>query len=361
MDNPYKRKFRNRLLAWFVETKRDLPWRRTSDPYRILVSEIMLQQTQVTTSLDYYRRFIRRFPSVRKLAQASIDDVLKVWEGLGYYGRARNLHRAAGDVVQQHGGRIPDTLEALSSLPGVGRYTAGAVLSIAFGKRVPVLDGNVIRVLSRVFRITENIDAPDVRKRLWILAESLLPQKRIREFNESLMELGAVVCKSRNPRCPECPLASLCEAKAHSVQHELPVRTPKKPIPHYHVTAGVIWKDGTFLITRRLPKGLLGGLWEFPGGKQEKGETLKQCLAREIREELNITIHVQDRLISVRHAYSHFKITLHVFRCRYRKGEIRLRGCDRYQWITADALDRFAFPGADRKVIHYLKNQEMLS
>jgi len=355
MNTQCKRRFRRRILSWFRKEKRDLPWRRTSNPYRILVSEIMLQQTQVAAALKYYRKFIRQFPTVQKLAEAPIDDVLKVWEGLGYYGRAHNLHRAAQSIVLRHGGRIPDSLDALSSLPGIGRYSAGAVLSIAFGKRIPVLDGNIIRVLSRVFRITENIDDRDVRNRLWGLAESLLPRKHVREFNESLMELGATVCKPRNPDCPHCPLAKFCEANGHAVQHELPVKTPRRPIPHYDVTAGIIWKQGKFLITKRPPKGLLGGLWEFPGGKREKGETLETCLAREIKEELDIAVRVQDHLVSVDHAYSHFRITLHVFRCEYRKGKIRMHGCDGYRWITARELDRYAFPGADRKVIGRLK------
>lgn len=351
MDSRFKRRFRTRLINWFEREKRDFPWRRTSDPYRIWVSETMLQQTQAATVVGYYSRFIRRFPTVKKLASASMDEVLKFWEGLGYYSRARNLQKAAQEIVRIHGGKIPDTFAEVSRLPGIGRYTTGAVLSIAFGRRFPVLDGNIIRVFSRVFRITENTDEKETRERMWALAEWLLPDRSIREFNEGLMELGAAVCTPRNPDCGICPLSMLCEAKAHTVQHELPVKTPRKPVPHYHVTAGVIWKGGKILITRRPPKGLLGGLWEFPGGKQEKGESLEDCLIREIKEELDISIRVRERLISVKHAYTHFRITLHAFRCQYLKGQIRLNGVDDCKWIKPQDLDRFAFPGADRKVI----------
>ncbi len=355
MNTRFKKRFQTKLLEWYAVEKRNLPWRRTKDPYRIWVAEIMLQQTQVATALSYYNRFVRRFPSVRSLARASLDDVLKAWEGLGYYGRARNFHRAACMVVSRSGGKVPDTWEAFSSLPGVGRYTAGAVLSIAFGRRVPILDGNIIRLFSRLFRITENTDLNATRDGLWDMAASLLPEKNLRDFNEALMELGATVCQPRSPLCARCPLAGLCEAKRLSLQNELPVRTPRKPVPHFDVTAGVIRKGGRFLITKRPPKGLLGGLWEFPGGKVEKGETLEACLKREIREELKISIRVGRPLVSVRHAYTHFKITLHVFECRFIRGKIRLIGCDDAAWVTAADLGRYAFPGADRKVIEQIK------
>jgi A/G-specific adenine glycosylase len=355
MNTRFKKRFQDNLRKWYGAEKRDLPWRRTCDPYRIWVSEIMLQQTQVATAAAYYGRFIRRFPTVKSLSRATLDEVLKAWEGLGYYGRARNLHRAACIVAEKFRGKVPDTLEAFSLLPGVGRYTAGAVLSIAYGKRVPILDGNVIRLFSRVFRITDNVDSAKTRDLLWATASVLLPPDGLRDFNEALMELGATVCSPRNPQCGRCPLSRLCEAKRHSVQEELPVRTPRKPIPHFHVTAGVIRKGSLLLITKRPPKGLLGGLWEFPGGKVEKGETLEACLAREIREELGLAVRVIRPLTSVRHAYTHFKITLHVFECAYTGGRIRLNGCDDAVWVNAAGLDRYAFPGADRKVIQQLK------
>jgi A/G-specific adenine glycosylase len=355
MDSRTRKRFQTRLVRWFEVHQRPMPWRETNDPYRIWISETMLQQTQVATALEYYQRFVRKFPTLRHLAAAESATVMKAWEGLGYYSRARNLHAAAKEVVRSYGGKIPDAREDLLSLPGIGRYTAGAILSIAHGKREPVLDGNVIRVLSRVFRITENVRLAGTLDRLWRLAESLLPDAGVRAHNEALMELGATVCRPRQPACVECPVAGFCEAFRFSAQNELPVKTPKKPVPHVDVTAGIIWKKKHFLITLRPPRGMLGGLWEFPGGKVEPGEDLEACLAREIREELGVRIGIGPRLISVKHAYTHFRITLHVFECAYKGGSLRLRGCDDYRWISPEQLDRYAFPGADRKVIRLLR------
>jgi A/G-specific adenine glycosylase len=358
VENPIQRRFQKKLLSWYDKQARPLPWRETRDPYRIWVSEVMLQQTQVKTVESYYGRFIGRFPSVEDLARAAPDDVMKSWEGLGYYGRARHLHRAAREVVERFNGRVPDTLEALLSLSGIGRYTAGAILSIAFEKPEAVLDGNVIRVLSRMFHVTDDIRKASTQKMLWSLSEGLLPKRRIRDYNQALMELGALVCRSRNPACPDCPVSAICEAHRLSLQRELPVKSPRKPIPHHEVTAGIIWRDDRLLITRRPPKGLLGGLWEFPGGKLEPGETLEGCLKREIREELGITIEVGACLISVEHAYTHFRITLHAFECRYKGGRIRLIGIDDYRWILPRELDGFALPAADHKIIARLKNRK---
>ncbi len=281
-----------------------MPWRDTRDPYKIWISEIMLQQTQVTTVIDYYHKFIAKFPTVKHLAGAEMGSVMKVWEGLGYYGRARNLHKAAQEVMDRFQGKIPDNEDDLSSLPGIGRYTAGAILSIAFGKPVPVLDGNIIRLLSRIFHITENVDQTETKNALWTLSKMIIPQRNVQDFNQGLMELGAMICGPRNPHCIDCPLSKLCEAHRLSIQQELPVRSPKKKIPHYNVTAGIIWKKDKVLITLRPPKGLLGGLWEFPGGKQKAGESLRDCLKREIREELSIDIKVKELLISVKHTYT---------------------------------------------------------
>ena len=357
MDARTKKRFQAALGRWFERHKRPMPWRETADPYRIWVSETMLQQTQVETVIRYYDRFISRFPTVRDLAKAGSQEVMKLWEGLGYYSRARNLHAAAKLVVRRYGGKIPDSPEALLSLPGIGRYTAGAILSIAHGKSEPVLDGNIIRVLSRLFRCTENVRLPGTVNRLWRTAKFILPADGARIHNEALMELGATVCRPRQPGCQDCPVSGFCEAFRFSVQNELPVKPPGKRIPHVDVTAGIIWNQKKFLITLRPPKGLLGGLWEFPGGKLEPGETLQACLRREIREELGIRVDVGRLLVSVKHAYTHFRITLNVFECAYSGGTLRPKGCDDTRWISAGQLDRYAFPGADRKVIQILKNR----
>jgi len=358
VDITLKRQFQKKLLSWYNQRSRPLPWRETRDPYKIWVSEVMLQQTQVKTVEAYYERFISRFPSVEDLARAAPDEVMKYWEGLGYYGRARHLHRAARDIVDRFDGRVPDSFEDLISLPGVGRYTAGAISSIAFGKPEAVLDGNVIRVLARMFQVTDDVRKASTQKMLWSLSESLLPKSCIRDYNQALMELGALICRARNPACSDCPVSRNCEASRLSIQSELPVKSPRKPVPHYEVTAGIIWRDDRLLITRRPPKGLLGGLWEFPGGKLERGEDLEGCLKREIREELGIAIEVGAHLGSVDHAYTHFRITLHAFDCRYRGGRIQLIGADDYRWILPRELDGFALPAADHKIIALLKNRK---
>lgn len=347
------------LITWFQSHRREMPWRESANPYFIWISEIMLQQTQVVTVVPYFERFIRQFPTVHDLAEVDSHQVMKAWEGLGYYSRARNMHGAAREIVTRFHGTVPDNLEALLSLPGIGRYTAGAILSIAYGIKAPILDGNVIRVLTRVFHITDNVDKTATKTILWDFATSILPDEKLRDFNEGLMELGATVCTPASPDCPHCPWQAHCEAFRLGIQEELPFKTPKKPVPHLDVTAGVIWKDDQFLITLRPPKGLLGGLWEFPGGKVEEGETLEACLRREIDEELAIRVRVGKKLIAVNHAYTHFKITLHVFECDFESGILEPRACDDFRWITAEQLGDFAFPGADRKVIAAIRKEHL--
>jgi len=350
-----RRTIRRALLKWYGRRRRNLPWRRSSDPYRVWVSEIMLQQTQVETVKPYFRRFLRRFPSVRALARAPSDAVMKAWEGLRYYARARNLHRAAKIISSDFGGRLPESPEELVKLPGIGRSTAGAISSIAFRRDAPVLDGNVARVLCRVFRIRRNPRESRTQRNLWDIAQELLPPGDAGDFNQALMDLGATVCVPRNPRCAICPLAALCLAKAHGEQDKLPVKTKRKPSPHYDVAVGVIRRGKRLLIDRRKPEGLLGGLWEFPGGKRKEDESLERCLMREIREELGIRVKVVRPLMSVPHAYTHFRITLHVYECRYVSGVPRALGCAEWRWVRPEELDRYAFPSANRKVIAVLR------
>ena len=315
------------LLAWAEANLRRRPWRTTPrDPYGVWISEIMLQQTRVETVVPYFTRWMERFPDVQALAAAPLDDALKAWEGLGYYARARNLHAAAQVVVSRHGGRLPASRAALQALPGVGRYTAGAILSIAFGQDEPVLDGNVRRVLSRAWALDEPSRAR-LDSSLWRLAGMLLPRGEAGLFNEALMELGATVCLPRAPLCAECPWAFACTARKEGRQEAYPTRQLRRKTPHYDVTAAVIWNDqGGFLAAQRAADGLLGGLWEFPGGKVEPGESQEDCLRREILEELGVRIHVGERLTVVKHAYTHFRITLHAFHARIAEGEREPRG-----------------------------------
>jgi A/G-specific adenine glycosylase len=325
-------------------------------PYHIWVAEVMLQQTRVDTVVPYYRQFLARFPTVHALAEAPLDDVLKVWEGMGYYARARNLHAAAKVIVEELDGEIPDAWDRLIRLPGIGPYTAGAILSIAFGQRVPAVDGNARRVLSRLFAIESPIDEGRTPRQLRELARELVPTEDPGRFNQALMDLGATVCTPQKPACRLCPVGEFCEAYQRGLQDVLPATTKRKPTPHYDVTAGVIWDGhGRLLIAQRPPDGLLGGLWEFPGGKQEPGESLELCLRREIQEELGIEISVGEPIASVDHAYTHFRITLHAFHCTHVAGEPQALGCAGWRWVRLEELDRFAFPKADREVIEALR------
>lgn len=350
MEHLQTTKLHNALLAWFDAYARTLPFRGTKDPYAVWISEIMLQQTQVTTVVPYYNRFMKRFPTVEKLAAARLDSVLKLWQGLGYYTRARNLHKAARVIVDNHRGIFPDTFDAIVALPGIGRYTAGAVASIAFGLSVPVLDGNVMRVLCRLYRLSDNPKSPAAQKHLWHLAETLVPQSRPGDFNQSLMELGATVCTPKNPNCLQCPVQKLCLAYAHDEQDVLPRMPKAAPTPHYTVAVGLVYKDGKLLIDKRKPDGFLGGLWELPGGKKQKEETLKQTVAREIREETGIDVAVGKRLCIVRHAYSHFRITLHAFDCTYTAGTATPLHCAAVKWTAPKDLSKYAFPAATVKI-----------
>jgi A/G-specific adenine glycosylase len=321
----------------------------------------MLQQTQISTVIPYYERWLERFPTVRSLAEATLDDVLKQWEGLGYYRRARNLHAAAAEIVSGHNGQLPDSVDALMKLPGIGRYTAAAIASIAFEQRAAVLDGNVIRVLSRLIDLAEDVTQSPTRTRLWHLAEALVPEDRPGDYNQALMELGQSICLPQNPRCLICPLPGICLSRQRGTQPERPVKPPRKRTPHYDVVAAVIWLEGVpatnglFLIARRPLDGLLGGLWEFPGGKREAGESLSEALQREIHEELGIEIRPGAFLTQLDHAYTHFRITLHTFHATYISGEAQNIGVADHAWVTLGDLDGYAFAVTDRKIIDRLR------
>ena len=314
----------------------------------------MLQQTQVVTVIDYFNRFMKRFPTVENLAAAKQDTVLKLWEGLGYYSRGRNLHKAAQTIVSDYAGQLPDTIDELQNIPGIGRYTAGAIASIAFNKPAPILDGNVIRVLCRLFCIDGNPKDTAVKKRLWELADALVHTKHPGDFNEAMMELGAMVCTPFNPLCPSCPLMKTCEAFKHDEQESLPFKQKQAPLPHYTIVVGIVYKNGKILIDKRKQNALLGGLWELPGGKKRKDESFKTAVAREVKEETGINIEVGKRLCIVKHTYSHFKITLHAYRCEYKNGTAKPLACDAVKWVTLKELQKFAFPAANIKIIKNL-------
>lgn len=345
---------RQSLLTWYAQQGRDLPWRQTRDPYAIWISEIMLQQTQVKTVIPYYQRWLSQFPTVSVLAQADQQTVLKAWEGLGYYARARNLHQAAQRIVSDHGGQFPRTLAGAIALPGIGRTTAGGILSAAFNQPLAILDGNVKRVLARLIVL----DRPPSKalETLWQLSEQILDPEHPRDFNQALMDLGAMVCTRRQPNCPLCPWKTDCQAYNLNVQSEVPMTETRAPIPHKIIGVAVIHNDqGEILIDRRRQSGLLGGLWEFPGGKVEPGESLEACIRREIQEELGIEIAVGEHLITVDHAYTHFKVTLNVHHCQYLSGEPQPIECDEVRWVTLSDLETYPFPKANVHIIEALK------
>lgn len=342
-----------RLTAWYTQHHRPLPWRETHDPYRIWLSEIMLQQTQVQTVIDYYHRFLARYPDIPALAAAPLDDVLKCWEGLGYYARCRNLHQAARQIMVQHQGVFPDTLTEVEALPGIGRSTAGAILTFAYAQKHPLLDGNVKRVLSRLLDIDADIQKAATLKQLWQHSSALLaPARDPYSYNQAIMELGATVCLPKNPRCLLCPVQTLCLAHARGTQHQRPVKAARKAVPHHHIGVGVIWNDDRqILIQQRPADGMLGGLWEFPGGKQEPGESIPDTIAREIQEELDLTVRVDHEIMTVQHAYSHFRITLHAWHCTYQDGIPQPRAAQAWHWVSPDQLSRYAFPKANKTVL----------
>jgi len=353
--------FANPLLTWFDRVAADLPWRSREsvpDPYAVWLSEVMLQQTQVETVIPYFQRFLAAYPTVRALADAPLDDILKQWEGLGYYSRARNLYRAAQVVAYEHEGRFPEAAAALLKLPGIGRYTAGAIASIAFNQQAALVDGNVYRVFARLMDYAGDITTPAAQAQMWAWADEWIPPQRPGDYNQALMELGRTVCTPKSPDCGACPIREFCRAADAGTQAERPVKKKAGKKPHYQVTAGVIrGEDNRLLIAQRPMEGLLGGLWEFPGGKQAAGETLSDCLQRELMEELGIEVEVGDELCVVKHAFTHFSITLHALACVHSGGTPQALQARAWAWVTEAELDAYSFGKADREVIKWLRGQ----
>jgi len=340
---------RTRLLAWYDANHRPLPWRvrpgETPDPYRVWVSEAMLQQTRVETVQPYFARWVERFPSLDSLASASLDEVLKAWEGLGYYSRARNLHRAVREVASDHSGQVPDDPVAFRRLPGVGRYTAGAVMSIAFDREEPIVDGNVRRVFARW------LDEPRPDEGvLWELAARLVVGDRPGTFNQAIMELGALICTPRTPRCADCPVSDRCAAFLSGTQHERPLPRRARPIPREHRVAAVVRRDGLVMITRRRPEGRLGGMWEFPGDLIRKGESHGAAAERVSREVLGIDVRALADIPRIEHTFTHVRVGYQGVGCEYLGGEPQAIDCDAWQWTHPDGLGAYALPRAQQKI-----------
>jgi A/G-specific adenine glycosylase len=346
---------RRQLLAWYRASRRDLPWRRTRDPWAILVSELMLQQTRVDTVIPYYERFLARFPDAASLARAPQGDVLSLWAGLGYYGRARSLHRAAQQIVRDHAGALPADAGALRVLPGVGRYTAGAVASIAFGRPEPAVDGNVTRVLSRLRGIDGDVGDPAVIRRLWQEAEALACGPSPGEVNQGLMELGATVCAPRAPRCPACPWRRSCRAHRDGNAESLPVKRRRSAPRDVEAVAGVIERRGRWLMVQRPPTGLLGGLWELPGGDCRPGEAPARALARSLRERVGLSIRRAEASGEVMHAFTHLRLRLHVFRCGAAPGRVTRADFAAHRWLSPARIDALPLGGPTRKALALLR------
>ncbi len=310
--------FQSNLLQWFKKNQRPLPWRKKYRPYEVWVSEIMLQQTQVETALPYFRRWIKLFPTVASLAKSDEKKVLKAWEGLGYYSRARNLHQSAKVIMKNFGGTFPADFAAILSLKGIGRYTAGAIASIAFNENQPIVDGNVLRVLSRVYALSKPIDVEKNREIFWKLEESLIPKGRARYFNQALMELGALICAKDNPLCPSCPIKNFCKAFKTDRVEDFPVRRARKKIVKIEAGALVLAKNEKFLIRKRPLGKIMGGLWEFPEWKLARNislplKTIKQKTLKLAKSEFGFELAGLKHLVSIKRNYTHHNETLHVF------------------------------------------------
>lgn len=346
--------FGNDLLQWYQENKRDLPWRRERDPYRIWVSEIMLQQTKVDTVIPYYENFMALFPTAEALAEAEEETVLKAWEGLGYYSRARNLHQAVKEVKEQYGGKVPDTKEEVHKLRGVGPYTAGAILSIAYNKPEPAVDGNVMRVLSRLFLIGDDITKSSARKKFEAIAAAVISKDNPSDFNQALMELGAMICTPRSPACLLCPVQQHCLAREEGVQEQLPVKAKKLPPKMKKMKAAIIEdEEGRLLIEKRPEKGLLANLWQFPNMELEEGSS-EDPVAESLKKAGLRTETEQASCFEVRHVFSHliWEIDVHFGKSMGFTNEQKFNE-SRLKFVTKEEIRKYPFPVSHQKIIDY--------
>ena len=340
------------LVCWYRQNKRSLPWRSDPHPYKILISEFMAQQTQIATVLPYFNRWMNQFPTIKDVARADIDIILKAWEGLGYYSRARNLHKTCQRITDTYDGIIPNDYDTLCSLPGIGPYIASAIVSIAYDVPIAVVDGNVLRVFTRFWNIDDDIRRPATKRLIQDkLTDPISVSRSPSCFNQGMMELGATVCTAKTPHCAACPLQPSCQAYRRDRVDQLPFKSPAKQVPHHNIGIGIIWKNRKILIAKRPLDQMLGGLWEFPGGKQEDNESIEQTVYREIKEETRLDVLIISPLCSVKHAFSHFKITLHVYSCQYISGKAHPNSSTELKWVDPKELTRYAFPTANKKII----------
>ena len=346
-----------KLLTWYDQNARVLPWRSFPSPYRVWLSEIMLQQTRVDTVLPYFERFIARFPDIQSLAKAEQAEVFRLWEGLGYYSRARNLHKAAKVLMTEHDGEFPLSLNELESLPGVGKYTAAAIASIAFNQPVAAVDGNIKRIYARLLNYHGIYGSPTFEKTIAQFAQVVLPSDRPGDFTQALMDLGSAICTPRLPSCLTCPLQSDCLATQNGTQAELPVKAKKAPIPHYDVCVAIIEENGKILLKKRPEKGLLAGLWEYPGGKVECGDrSFEDSLQREIKEKSGLIVQLDKKLGLFKHAYTHFKISVHAWQAniiKYTENQLP----PEFSWISVKDLPTCPMGKVARRISNQINSE----
>jgi len=348
--------FADSLLLWFSQHKRPLPWRRDYTPYQVWISEIMLQQTQMERGVEYFLRWMDRLPGIAAVADADEETVLKLWEGLGYYSRVRNLHRAARIIVREHAGEFPGRLEHIRALPGIGDYTAAAIASIAFRQDVACVDANVERVLARVCDIDTPVKQKENMAFVRATAQALLPSGRAREFNQAMMELGALVC-SKKARCEACPVRRWCEAHHLGIVHERPVPAARKPVSHIDVATGVLVHQGRIFIQKRPDHGVWAGFWEFPGGCVEPGETPEGTVQREFMEEMEFPVEHAGKITVIHHGYTTYRVTLHCFFLRLRSGASPapvLHAATDHRWVRFGELADYTLPAGHRKLADML-------
>jgi A/G-specific adenine glycosylase len=355
LDAAWLRAFRRRLRAWYARHARDLPWRRTADPYAIWLSEVMLQQTQVETVKAYFERFLRALPTIQALADAPEREVLRLWEGLGYYRRAAQLHRAAQAIVREHGGRFPRDPAAVRGLPGIGRYTAGAILSIAFDQRQPILEANTVRLLSRLVGYAGDARTPAAQRLLWAAAEALLPRRAAGRFNQALMELGSQVCRPQAPRCAECPARTLCRACAEGRQADIPRPQAKPPAERLHEAAALVRRGGRVLLLQWPEGRRWAGLWDFPRFAVH-GRSLADVdreLVENVRRLSGVTVRAGPRLTTLRHGVTRFRITLDCYAAEYLSGR---RALDHLpvRWLRPADLESYPLSSTGRKLARLL-------
>ncbi len=345
------------LLHWFAANQRDLPWRRHYEPYQIWISEIMAQQTQMDRVVEYHNRWMQSFPDIQTLADSSEDQVLKCWEGLGYYSRARNIYKTAKILIKEYNATIPQNKKDLLSLPGIGPYTAGAIASIAYEQNVPVVDANIERIFARLFNIDLIPGSPEAKREYWQKAEAILPKCNARNFNQALMELGALICRPKQPDCSACPVATHCLALQYDLIPERPVpKKSTKTIP-INMATGVLLHKGLIFIQQRLADDVWGALWEFPGGRMETGETAEETVTREYLEETELAVRVDAKITTTIHHYTRYKVTLHCFLVSLKQDDCDpvLHAAQEFHWLPFDKLSDYAFPAGHRKLIQFMQ------